>query len=442
MSTSTAGSRGARPGSTAALATSPRPQRQLWQTNSFRPELPAPATGFQAEGLLAVVSPDGPVRLWAAPSPTSAVPSIRARALRDRLVVSANGPVEELAHDGTLDTALGGWAETVAAAQRLPAVGSIDPVWCSWYGYGAAVTETDVLANLDAVERHGLPIATVQVDDGYQAELGDWLETNDRFPSLGDLASRIAARGHAAGIWTAPFQVGSRSRIAREHPDWLVEGTLAGRGWDQDVHILDVTHPGAAEHLTGVFRTLSELGFGYFKLDFLYAGAMHGRRHEDADPIAVYRRGLELVRAGAGDAATLVGCGAPLLPSLGLVDAMRISPDVDASFEPPAGDISQPAMQSALAAGRARAWQHGRFWVNDPDCLIVRPEVEERELWAAHIGGYRALAASSDPLDALDARGLELTRLLLRPSSPDPVHWDPLAGPDQGLIAPATSVRD
>ena len=417
-----------------ALATSPRPQRPRWQTNSFRPELPAPATGFQGEGLLAVLPADGPVRLWVTPDPTAAVPSIRARAEAGRIVVSADGPVEELSYDGPLDEALGAWAETVAARIGLPPVRTLEPAWCSWYAYWAEVIEKDVLENLTAIDRLGLDVGTVQLDDGYAAEHGDWLELNNRFSSLRGLADRISATGRLPGIWTAPFQVGSRSRIAREHPDWLVGGTLAGPGWDQQIHVLDVTHPHAAEHLTGVFRTLAADGYGYFKLDFLYAGAVPGRRHEDIDPIAAYRRGLELVRTGAGPDAVLLGCGAPIFPSLGLVDAMRISPDIDPEFEPVDGDISQPSMRSALTIGRARAWQHGRFWVNDPDCMLARPEVADRELWAAHIEAYGALAASSDPLDALDERGLELTRRLLRPSSPAPVRWDP----EQGTIVPAT----
>lgn len=417
-----------------ALATSPRPRRPMWQMNSYRPERPPPERGFQSEGLLAVLSADAPVRLWAAPDPTRAVPSVRANAQDGRIVVSADGPVEELSHDGSLDEALAGWAETVAARERLPARRTLEPAWCSWYAYWAQVTEADVLTNLAAVDRLELPVGVVQLDDGYAAEHGDWLELNERFTSFRGLADRIRATGRRAGIWTAPFQVGSRSRIAREHPDWLVGETLAGPGWEQQVHILDVTHPEAAEHLTGVYRTLAADGFDYFKLDFLYAGAMVGRRHEDIDPIAAYRRGLELVRAGAGPDAVLLGCGAPLLPSIGLVDAMRVSPDIDPSFEPVEGDISQPGMRSALTMGRARAWQHGRFWVNDPDCLIVRPEVARRELWAEHIEAYGALAASSDPLDALDERGLELTRRLLRPSSPGPVSWDPFAGPEQGAI--------
>lgn len=42
---------------------------------------------------------------------------------------------------------------------------------------------------------------------------------------------------------------------------------------------------------------------------------------------------------------------------------------------------SSPSQRGAMFTGRARGWQHGRFWANDPDCLIVRPEVDRREAW-------------------------------------------------------------
>ena len=40
-----------------------------------------------------------------------------------------------------------------------------------------------------------------------------------------------------------------------------------------------------------------------------------------------YRSGIELIREAIGEDAYLLGCGAPLLPSSGLFDAMRVSPD-------------------------------------------------------------------------------------------------------------------
>jgi alpha-galactosidase len=76
-------------------------------------------------------------------------------------------------------------------------------------------------------------------------------------------------------------------------------------------------------------------------------------------------------------------------------------------------------MPSQLAATRntvARAWQHGRFWVNDPDCLMVRPGVERREDWAATVQRFGGVRGSGDGLAGLDAWGLETTRRLLVPS--------------------------
>ncbi len=162
--------------------------------------------------------------------------------------------------------------------------------------------------------------------------------------------------------------------------------------------------------------TLRELGIDFFKIDFGYAGAMDGPR---ADPgssgVAAYRAALRLIREAIGPDSYLLGCGAPILPSVGLVDAMRVSPDIAHHVRPPEGDLSEPSQQAAVQNGRARAWQHGRFWVNDPDCLIAAPGVEARADWAAHVERYGGLRASSDRLSALDEWGLAATRRLVVP---------------------------
>ena len=423
-----------------ADATSPRPARALWQTMAFRPEAPAPAHGFQGEGLLAVQpAPDAPVTVFSAPDPHHQVPSIRAEVVDGHLVVSSDGEVDVHQDPGDLPAALARHAEQVADHLDVPLPRPVGTGWCSWYGYFLEVTERDVLDNLAAADRLGLRVDTVQLDDGYQTGIGDWLtRKTDRFPSpLSDLAGRIDATGRAAGIWTAPFLVGADSALAREHPDWLVEdGTVAFHHWEQDIAVLDVTHPDAAEHLVEVFRTLRSWGFSYHKIDFLFAGAIPGRRHADAGPLDAYAEGLRLVREGIGDDAMLLGCGAPLLPSIGKVDAMRVSPDIDAAWEPPDGDVSQPSQLGALLAGRARAWQHGRWWVNDPDCLMLRPGVEQREVWANYLAAHGGLAVSGDPLDRLDEAGLAWTRELLIDPKDRADAWQP--DPDEpvrGLLA-------
>jgi alpha-galactosidase len=63
---------------------------------------------------------------------------------------------------------------------------------------------------------------------------------------------------------------------------------------------------------------------------------------------------------------------------------------------------------------------HGRFWVNDADCLVAGAHVERREDWAAVVEGCSGLRASSDRLAALDDWGLATTRRLLRRGLVDP----------------------
>jgi alpha-galactosidase len=317
--------------------------------------------------------------------------------------------------------ALERWADMVARRAGVTEIPSLAPGWCTWYHYFTDVREEDVVENLAAMRRLDLGISLVQVDDGYQAEIGDWLERSPRFPHpLTELTGRIRADGRRAGIWVAPLLVGARSKLAAQHPEWLVGGADAGHNWDQQLAALDVTHPGAASYLQDVFHSLAEWGFEFFKVDFMYAGALEGRRHADTNAVAAYREAVRLIREAVGPDATLLGCGAPILPSVGIYDAMRVSPDTGPLYEPREGDLGSPSQRSAVLTGRARAFQHGRFWVNDPDCLIVRPDVERREDWAAHVERFGALRMSSDRLEALDGWGLETTRRLLRPSSPDP----------------------
>ena len=403
-----------------------RPRRKNWKTLCYRPGAEAPQTAFQGEGLLALVPGDGTVRVWAAPRPDRAVPSIGARLQGDRIVVSADGEVDALVDDHeSLEEALVAWAAEIAGRLQVAQLQSLPSAWCSWYAYWGGVTEHDIISNLDLMERLGLEVSVVLIDDGHQAEIGDWTKRSGRFGPLSELGARIRGHGRSMGLWTAPFLVGARSLIANEHSDWLLAGTTAGHHWDQDLYALDVTHPGAAEHLVEVFRALRSDGCDFFKIDFLFAGALEGRRRQNASGIDAYREGLRLIRAGAGADAVLLGCGAPIMPSIGLVDAMRTSPDVGPNYEPEDGDLSQPSIRSALLTGRARAWTHGHWWIHDPDCLIVRPEVEAREEWARHVGESAGFVASGDPLEALDDWGLETTRRLLRPSS-----TEPLIGPE------------
>ncbi|MFZ0889873.1 MAG: glycoside hydrolase family 36 protein, partial [Candidatus Binataceae bacterium] len=215
--------------------------------------------------------------------------------------------------------------------------------WCSWYHYFHAISEDALRANLSALAamRAEFPLEVVQLDDGFQSALGDWDTTNARFPSgLERIAGEIRAAGFEAGIWTAPFLAARDSRIMSEHPDWFIrysEGRLLRAGYntnwtshqDAFAYALDPSNPAFRAHLTRLFEKLTGFGYSYLKLDFLYAAAAEGMRHDpEATRAETLRSGLEAIRAGAGTRAFILGCGCPLGPAIGIVDGMRIGPDV------------------------------------------------------------------------------------------------------------------
>ncbi len=380
--------------------------------------MPEPGT-FSGEGLLAIDPGTGAsITVVGTDTADESVPRITARLDGNELVICADGPVLVTEHpaEAGLPSALAAFGDGFAARAGVPPLRPAPTLWCSWYHYFTQVSQADMAENIAAIAELDLPVDVVQLDDGYQSEIGDWLTLSDRFDSLAEMVARIKDTGRRAGIWIAPFLAGSRSRLAAEHPDWLISDAhgpvLANHNWDQDTYGLDATHPGVQAYLRQVFGHFTELGFDFFKTDFLFAAALDGNRHTELSPVAAYRQCLELIRQSIGDA-YLLGCGAPILPSVGKVDAMRISPDTGPRFEPPDGDLSKPAGRAAITTSLGRAWQHGRFWVNDPDCLIVRPEVENRQALADYIERVGGLRASSDRIADLDDWGLERTRTLL-----------------------------
>ena len=139
--------------------------------------------------------------------------------------------------------------------------------------------------------------------------------------------------------------------------------------------------------------------------------------------MAAYRSGLELVREIVGPDVFLVGCGAPLLPSVGLFDAMRVSPD---TFHE-GGEDGSTGLRG-LVPMTARSWQQGRLWVNDPDCVVARPSYSQRERWAAAARRYGGLRSFSDRVAELDEWGLEtVRRLLAEGGSADPLATEDIA---------------
>ncbi len=305
--------------------------------------------------------------------------------------------------------------------------------WCSWYHFFHAVREDDLRRNLDALaaSRDAIPIDVVQLDDGYQRAIGDWLETNEKFPAgLEPLARAIREAGFRPGLWTAPFCVAGDARLFAEHPEWLLrEGAEFFRGlhhgmWSKDgwIRVLDTSRDDVLEHLQRLFAALVAMGWNYQKLDFLYTSAMQADASDPAISRAGrLRRGLAAIRRGCGDEAFLLGCGCPLGPAIGLVDGMRIGPDVapswpvDAPIVLPGLSGTQPSTRNGVRNVLARSWMHRRYWLADPDCLMTREKdtrltPDEARTLAVATAATGEMVIFSDDVPGLGATSFALVR--------------------------------
>ncbi len=331
---------------------------------------------------------------------------------------------------------LGVYLDAVAREHGVAAQPRPSPTgWCSWYHFFQKIDPESIRGNLQSLQRmrSDLPLDLVQIDDGFEAQVGDWLAFQPAFPQgVAPLAAEIRHAGFSPGLWLAPFIVHPRSRLAAEHPDWLLRGAFnrpvnAGFLWNTFTTALDLTLPPAQEYVREVIHTaVQRWGFSYLKLDFLFAASLPGKRFDPTRTRAqVLRRALEDVRQAAGEEAQLLGCGCPLGPAIGLVDAMRISSDVDVGWTPSyrgqkfffQAEPHMPSVRNALQNVLCRLPLHQRWWINDPDCLLLRPEtrltLEEIRTLASVIALSGGSLFLSDDLPALPPERLRIAESLL-----------------------------
>ncbi|MCB2209660.1 alpha-galactosidase [bacterium] len=315
---------------------------------------------------------------------------------------------------------------------------SDDPVpvgWCSWYHFYQDIDQEKIESNLDSVIdlKPEVPLPLFQIDDGFEPYPGDWFEFVPGFPNgLKPIVEKTAAADLTPGVWLAPFIVHPKSKLAAEHPEWLLreengKAVRAGFVWNSLTLALDLTIPEALDFACEVIRTaVEDWGFTYLKLDFLYTAALAGVYQDPTKTRAeVMRMGLEALREVAGPEITMLACGCPLGSALGLFEAMRISADVSGHWEPHFPPVSpllrkephMPAARNAIHNILTRAPLHRHWWVNDPDCLLVRPDTDlslaEVQSLTSLIGLTGGSLLLSDDLPALPADRLTMVKALL-----------------------------
>ena len=163
------------------------------------------------------------------------------------------------------------------------------------------------------------------LDDGWflgrrddSAGLGDWSVDPQVWPAgLRPFADLVRDLGMEFGLWVEPEMVNPDSRLAREHPDWLLGVRDDGsrpRPWRRQ-QVLDLTRPEVVAHLGERLDALvSDVGIAYLKWD--HNRDLHEAPTVHGQTLAVYRLlddlrerhpGLEIESCSSGGARVDLG---------------------------------------------------------------------------------------------------------------------------------------
>ena len=147
----------------------------------------------------------------------------------DNIVIPPHGTLEleELfvTAQGGREEQLAQFADRIARHHPRPQYDKPLTGWCSWYCYGPAVRESDIEENCRAMKK--LPgFRYVQIDDGYQMHMGDWLIPHPNFPGgVKELCGKIRKMGLEPALWAAPFIAEEESELLTGWDELLMGGT-------------------------------------------------------------------------------------------------------------------------------------------------------------------------------------------------------------------------
>jgi len=163
-------------------------------------------------------------------------------------------------------------ARGIAIPERSPDM-AYEPYWKTW-GLERNFTVERLLAYLPELASMGIRIANL--DDGWYDKIGDW-EVNratGKFPNGDADMSAFVKRVHDAGfktsLWWYPLGVSPDSRLAREHPELLVQDAEGRYPKDIDdlYQLCPAYEPALAQVEKVLRRAIERYGFDGVYTDF------------------------------------------------------------------------------------------------------------------------------------------------------------------------------
>ena len=248
----------------------------------------------------------------------------------------------------------------------------IVPGWNSWDYYRWTITEAEVLKNAEFIARDPIlskHVKRIIVDDGWEYCFGEW-EANPLFPNgMAYLAKELKKMSFQPGLWFAPTIIEPHARIAQLDSDMLAMGEsgkpcLAYECMKRYGFVLDPTVPKSRKFIYDLFRRYADMGYEYFKLDFL-GNTLGARKFADASVprSQIVRKIVEPIYEAINGKARILGCNYHLESGNKFVDAVRVGGDIHATWQGICHNVTSVA---------ARFWSNKRLWINDPDFALCR----------------------------------------------------------------------
>lgn len=295
--------------------------------------------------------------------------------------------------------------------------------YSSWYNHYRAITEDIILSDLNAITSADSKINAFQIDDGYQPFIGDLTAIDTaKFPNgIKPIIDTIHDKGLYAGIWACPFGVTKQSNTFKEHSDWLLtdekgKPIKVGVAWG-GFYALDIYNSDARKYIKDGLSEIISWGVDFLKLDFLYAEASRPRNGKTR--AMIMREAMEFLRECVGDK-WIIGCGAPMSPSYGVFEYMRIGADCSFHWRKFYDDISREMLSTSktLLNTIYRRFYNERVFFNDPDVFYLRDNnikmnVAQKELHAIICKLFGNVIFTSDNLNNYSDKAKEFYKLMM-----------------------------
>lgn len=355
--------------------------------------------------------------------------------------------VEETSEGGAFFSA---YASFMAQKHQITLPQQVDSGWSSWSCYYGNVTEERVLAQSENMKRQfsdrGADL--IQIDDGWQKEStfsSDWTANEKSFAGgMQKLSQELNTMGLRLGLWFAPTLMVNNSRFFKEHYDYNIfykdeirrsfggNEVLASEG-DGSVYPLDLENSRVLKHIKDSFENaVKNFNCRYFKIDFLVRSLIRCNTEDDVVTyqndycVAVYKNAVRQIRQTVGRDTYLLACGAPITEAAGVFDSIRASQDITWCK----GNFEHPGYWTLIVKNAQniflRSYYHNKMFLNDPDALLVRDylgekdddfraSLDEARVWATVVAMSGGAVLINEELEKLSEERKEIIRQVLPP---------------------------